>query len=93
MFELVGAEVGRQLLLSLFVTNVHQRAPVHSIESRAPALCEPDLEADLAWQTVAERQALAFPVIGAEEGLLELLFEGIAVRYVKGAKLATLCID
>ena len=91
--ELSRTEVGGKLLLRLIVSDVHQRASIDSIEAGAAALSEPDLELDLARQTVKQRQALAFPVVGSEEGLLELLLERVCMRQVKGVQLAASFID
>ena len=72
---------------------MHQRAPVHPVESGAAPLREPDLEADLARQTVEEGQALALPVVRAEEGLLELLLECVRVGQVERSQLARRLVD
>ena len=79
LLELGRTEVGGKLLLRLIVSDVHQRASIDSIEAGAAALSEPDLELDLSGQTVKQRQALPLPIVGSEEGLLELLLERVSM--------------
>ena len=93
LLELGRTEVGGKLLLRLIVSDVHQRASIDSIEAGAATLSEPDLELDLSGQTVKQRQALPLPIVGSEEGLLELLLERVCMRQIEGVQLTASFID